>query len=331
MADVAQAAGVSTATVSRVLNTPDRVAAETAGRVQRAIAKLGYRPNVFAQGLMTRKSRLLGLLLPDIHGEFYSELLRGADAEARKLQYHLLVGSEERTGESAMLTGTVAGFLGGVAIMLAEPNEELAKEARAANLPLVVIDDGFEGARVDRVQVDNRVGTREAVEHLLASVPASRCYFVGGPHGNYDTADRAKAFVETLHSHGLKGDLSDRQSFGDYSVEWGHRAGEELLRQHAKGGPLGVLAADDEIAYGVMLAAHDMDIDVPGQLRLVGFDDTRVATLVRPQLSSVRVPMSEVGAAAVRLLVERINDPGRIGQTLKLPTRLMVRGSSWAG
>lgn len=327
MEDVARAAAVSTATVSRVLNNPMLVAPETAARVHRAIDELGYKPNVFAQGLMTRRSRLLGLLLPDIHGEFYSELLRGADAEARTQGYHLLVGSEARGVETPMFSGAVIGFLGGIAMMLTEPNEELAREARGANLPLVVIDDEFAGERVDRVLVDNAVGATEAVEHLLGSVSPEHCFFVGGQRENFDTTERARAFGAAVSR--LQALDPSRVMFGEYSVAWGQQAGSQLLRRRG-GAPLGVLAANDEIAYGVLLAAQDEGVEVPEQLRLVGFDDTRLATLLRPQMSSVSVPMSEVGAHAVRLLVQRIAEPTRAGQTVRLPTRLIVRASSMA-
>lgn len=331
MEDVARAAAVSTATVSRVLNSPGIVAPETAARVQRAIEELGYKPNVFAQGLMTRRSRLIGLLLPDIHGEFYSELLRGADAEARRQGYHLLVGSEGGEGETPMFSGGVVGFLGGVAMMLTEPNEALAREARQAHLPLVVIDDDIAGEHVDRVLVDNASGTREAVEHLLKTVPADRCYFIGGPRENFDTADRARAFLACLEHRGVRNGA--RVRCGEYSVEWGQTCGAELLRDRKNDDAtasqaIGVLAANDEIAYGVMLAAQDAGAEVPGAVRLIGFDDTRLASLVRPQMSSVRVPMSEVGSEAVRLLVQRINEPDLPGQTVRLATRLIVRSSS---
>lgn len=332
MEDVARVAAVSTATVSRVLNTPELVAPETAERVKRVIASLGYKPNVFAQGLMTKRSRLLGLMLPDIHGEFYSELLRGADLEARRLGYHLLISSEGKEPEAPMLASSVVGFIGGLAIMLTEPNEALWGHARAANLPLVVIDDDIKGEGVDRVLVDNASGTREAVEHLIRAVAPERCVFVGGPRENFDTMQRAKAFRETLADAGVSNG-TERVKYGEYSVEWGLKAGHELISKRGgeSGGAIGVLAANDEIAFGIVQAAKDRGVDVPGELFVVGFDDTRLASLVRPQLSSVRVPMSEVGAGAVRLLVQRMADPERAGERLVLPTRLVVRGSSVGG
>ncbi len=349
MEDVARTAAVSTATVSRVLNTPELVAPETLDRVHKAIAQLGYRPNVFAQGLTTRKSHLLGILLPDIHGEFYSELIRGADAEARRLGYSLLVGSEGLAGDGAgklpLFSSNIFGFIAGLAVMITEPNEQLWAQAHGAGLPLVVIDETLHGNGVDRVLVDNRAGTLEAMHVLLANTAPERCYFLGGPKENFDTAARAKVFVEALAARGRKA-TADQVRYGEYSVEWGQRAGEELFGERGRGtggrkgegekggrserssGPIGVLAANDEIAFGLLQVAKDLAVGVPSELRLIGFDDTRLASLVRPQLSSVRVPMAEVGAAAVRMLAERVQEPKRSTTTTTLPTRLVVRGTS---
>ncbi len=326
MEDVAQAAGVSTATVSRFLNSPNRVAKETADRVQRAIRELGYRPNVFAQGLMTRKSHVIGILLPDIHGEFYSELLRGADAEARRLGYHLLISSESGDGPATMLSSNVIGFMAGLAVMVTEPNEELWQQIKASGLPLVVIDEAIHANGLDRVLVDNASGTREAVNHLLASVRPEDMYFVGGPKGNFDTTERAAVFVQTIAHAGWT--PSDEQvRYGEYTVEWGRKAAGALLQRVASR-PIGVLAANDEIAFGILQAAQEAHVDVPARLRLVGFDDTRLASLMRPQLSTVRMPTADLGAHAVRVLIDRLAQPQRAGTLTTLPTRLVVRGTS---
>jgi LacI family transcriptional regulator len=334
--DVASAAGVSTATVSRVLNTPSLVSAETAERVRKAIEQLGYRPNLFAQGLMTRKSRVLGIALPDIHGEFYSELLRGADAEARKLRYHLLVGSEARSADGGN-AGTPAGadasgfshafgLVDGLAIMITEPNEALWKEAVNSSLPVVVLDAEVDHPSVDSVLVDNGIGTREAVEHLLTTVQPNNMFFVGGPAENYDTKRRAEMFQEVLRETGVKM-RPDQVAFGQYCVEWGYGwAVEHLRKGTAKGG--GVLAGNDEIALGILQAAQDQDVHVPDQLKIVGFDDTRLASLVRPTLSTVRVPLAEVGAAAIDTLVRRVEEPTRESTKTRLATKLIVRESS---
>jgi DNA-binding LacI/PurR family transcriptional regulator len=179
--DVAAAAGVSTATVSRVLNSPGLVSQQTAERVQRIIGELGYRPNPYAQGLTTRRKLVVGIALPDIFGEFYSELLRGADGEARRLGYHLLVASEPKPGASEQDEVLPFGLTAGIAIMMSEPNERMWEQAHAMGLPLVVLDAEVNKPGVDSIVVDNETGTREATEHLLRTTPPDRCYFVGGP------------------------------------------------------------------------------------------------------------------------------------------------------
>ncbi|MBY0262935.1 MAG: LacI family transcriptional regulator [Phycisphaerales bacterium] len=317
---------MSTATVSRVLNHSSRVAPETAERVQAAILSLGYRPNVFAQGLMTRKSHLLGLLLPDIHGEFYSELLRGADTEARASGYHVLVSSAGKDQDAPLFNSNMVGILAGLAVMITEPDAYLIREAGGLDLPLVVIDRDLTGPRTDRVLVDNRTGTRQAVEHLLGHVPRKDVFFLGGPESNFDTAERAAAFREALRSPSYEAE-SSQLLFESYTVDWGFRAAHWLLEQRV-GRKTAILAGNDEIAVGVLQAAQELGLDVPGKVQIVGFDDTRVASMVRPQLSAVHVPMADVGAAAVRLLLERMGDPAAPGRTVTLSTSLVIRGTT---
>ncbi|MBL8745212.1 MAG: LacI family DNA-binding transcriptional regulator [Phycisphaerae bacterium] len=331
--DVASAASVSTATVSRVLNNPGLVASATAKRVQAAIDELEYRPNILAKGLSTRKTGVLGIALPDIFGEFYSELLRGADSEARASGYHLLVSSEARIGDGGHAESTLAfGLIDGLAVMITEPDARILPEAARSKVPVVVLDAETQGQRFDSVVVDNAVGTREAVHHLLESVGPAECLFVGGPRENFDTASRAAAFTAALAERGHRV-RAEQLSFGTYTAEWGLKWATERLASRGTGRScFGVLAGNDEIAYGVMQACQDAGVSIPGELRLIGCDDSRLASLVRPRLSSVRVPAAEIGAAAVRLLVRRVKEPNAAPTHLTLPTKLVIRESSvWRG
>lgn len=327
--DVANAAEVSIATVSRVLNTPSVVASETSRRVLEAIERLGYVPNPFAKGLITRSSRVLGLALPDLHGEFYSGLLRGADEAARSAGYHLLVSSEARGNGGRGARELGAGLVDGLAMMVTEPDAALIREATQTRLPLVVVDaqldETGDGPGLDCVLVDNASGTIEATEHLLASTSADQVYFVGGAPTNFDTARRAEAFTGVLRSRGYV-PREDQTAFGDYSPAWGTRWMEATLARGAK--RLGVLAANDEIALGILQAATDAGLSVPGDVRIVGFDDTRLAQIVRPHLSSVRVPILEIGAAAVKALIARIESPDAPRSMVTMRTELVVRESS---
>jgi len=218
--------------------------------------------------------------------------------------------------------------------MLTEPTQTLWKQVRAATLPLVVIDTDISDPDVDRVLVDNTTGTRDAVRHLLVSVMPELCFFIGGPKNNYDTQQRAKVFRASLAERmpGLAGLDEHHLHFGEYSVEWGHTRGLEILSKHRANPsvqePIGILAANDEIAFGVMLAAADLGLTIPGDVRIIGFDDTRLASLLRPGLSTVRVPMAQVGAAAISALVDRIDEPDREATCTRLPTELIIRGTS---
>lgn len=325
--DVAAAAGVSTATVSRVLNNPSLVAAGTAERVQAAIRELGYRPNLLAQGLMTRRSRVLGIALPDIHGEFYSGLLRGADAEAHRLGYHLLVSSEALNGRAPDLSGSLAfGLINGLVLMITEPNELLWREARQLGLPIVMLDSEEPDEGIDTVMVDSAAGARQAMLHLLEGTRAERCFFVGGPPGNFDSKRRAEVFRSCLREAGCE-PRTEQIAFGQYDLNWGMAwVKEQKKRTDLRG--CAVLAGDDEIALGIVRGAEDAGLSAPGDLRVVGFDDTRIASLVRPSLSSVRVPLAELGAAAIRTLVRRIDEPAAATEHVRIPTELIVRESS---
>lgn len=324
---VAHAADVSIATVSRVINNSDLVSAQTSEKVRRAIERLGFRPNRFAQGLMTQRSRVLGISLPDVYGEFYSVIMRAADQRARAHGYHLLVGTEphreDLAGEDFYMP---LGLLDGLALMITEPNEVLLAQTRRASVPLVLVDAKTRETSVDSVQVDNTTGAQEAVRHLLSSVPASQCFFAGGPASNYDTVERSRAFLDVLAERGGSG-ASAQCTFGEYSMEWGRQWAARALREKTLSGA-GVLAANDEIAWGIMQAAQEAGIEVPRQLKVVGFDDTRLSTLVRPRLSTVRVPLAELGSAAIDLLVRRIDDPAAPPSIVRLPTSLVIRESS---
>jgi LacI family transcriptional regulator len=292
----------------------------------RVIQELGYRPNRFAQGLMTRRSHTVGIVLPDIHGEFYSELLRGADAEAHRRKYHLLVTSEGRGEEAEAIGSGPFGLIDGLAIMLTEPNERLWRAAKRTGLPVVSLDTDPHEPGVDSILIDNLSGATEAVVHLLGSVPPANCYFVGGPRDNFDTVQRSSAFTAALTRSGHT-PRDEQVVYGTYSTEWGREWAEQLVAKRVPT-PVGVMAANDEIAYGVLDVFQAKGIPVPKQARIVGFDDSRLASLLRPSLSTVRVPLSEVGAASIGALIDRILNPSGPVVSRILPTRLIVRDSS---
>lgn len=324
--NVADRAGVSIATVSRVLNAPDQVSASTAERVRAAIRDLEYRPNLFAKGLLTNRSRVLGVSLPDIHGEFYSELMFAMDDRACELGYHLLISSNAHRLEHRPENGFALDLVDGLVVMLTERSGVDLDGIGRLEQPAVVIGMEDPALGVETITVDNRTGAREATEHLLEGTAPDRCFFVGARAGNFDSDERREAFCGVLRAAG-HAPAEHQIALKEYSFDWGRQWAEEQI---AAGGleRAAVFAANDEIAIGIANAARDHGIGLPDRLRLVGFDDSRLCSLLRPRLSSVRMPMREIGFTAIDAIVQRIEDPTRPAGHTTLATGLIRRESS---
>ncbi len=327
--DVAKKASVSISTVSRVLNRRNVVNAETRKRVEAAIAELGYRPNVFARGLMLQKSNILSLVLPDLHGEFYSEIIRGANLKARELGYHLLISSvtADEDGHDVLSAVSTQGLVDGIVVMVTEMSSRIRSSLAAASMPLVVLDGDVEGATHDTVAIDHHQGAETLMRHLIATHPSSEIVFIGGLETNLDTLDRLNAYRKVLAQMGRP--VGSEVYHLDYSYETAFQFATGRVIDWAKTQSV-VFAANDEMAAGVVDAAIAATLEVPGDLPVVGFDDTRIAQLTRPRLTTVRVPMADMGAKAIELLCERLAEPDRSAERVTLPTELVVRESCGA-
>ncbi|MFG0244652.1 MAG: LacI family DNA-binding transcriptional regulator [Phycisphaerales bacterium JB052] len=323
---VADRAGVSIATVSRVLNTPQKVSKSTAARVRAAIEELEYRPNLFAKGLLTKRSRVIGVSLPDIHGEFYSELMCALDDRACELGYHLLVSSNAHRLERGAGNGFALDLVDGLIVMLTERSGIDLDGISKLNQPVVVIGVDEPGLDVDTITVDNRTGARRAVEHLLEHGSPERCYFVGAHRGNIDSDERLEAFCAALRKRGHE-PQSDQIARKEFSFDWGWEWAESMIDQGLLR-DAAVFAANDEIAIGIANAARDLGVEIPGSLRLVGFDDSRLCSLLRPKLSSVRMPVREIGHAAIESIIRRIEEPESTPRHARLATAFVQRDSS---
>jgi len=323
---VAERSGVSIATVSRVLNSPNLVSAPTAKRVREAIDDLGYRPNLFAKGLLTKRSRVIGVSLPDIHGEFYSALMWALDSRACELGYHLLVSSNAHRMNDRSGTGFALDLVDGMVIMLTERSAIDLDAIGRLHSPVVVIGVDEPGLAVETITCDNTTGARRATEHLLSGTTADRCFFVGTHEGNIDSDQRCAAFVAALRAAGHE-PRADQLAHGEFSFDWGWDWAREMIQT---GGlrDAAVFAANDEIAIGIASAARDAGLSIPEQLRLIGFDDSRLCSLLRPRLSSVRMPVADMGRAAVDALVRRLDEPNSSPHHARLVTSLVLRESS---
>lgn len=327
IADVARLANVSISTVSRVLNRRELVNPQTCARVQSAIAQLGYTPNAFARGLMLRKSNVVGLMLPDLHGEFYSEVIRGANEQARTFGYNLMISSarDEEEGRTLLESLQQRTLLDGVAIMVSELSDHVQEALRDLRLPYVLLDADVEGTLHDCVIIDQRHGAAALMRHLLGRCRAQRVVFIGGLATNVDTIARYEAYRQVLAE--FERPLRDEDvHYLDYEYDTAYEfALEHVARWQGPGSA--VFAANDEMAAGVLAAAQAAAVPLPERLQVVGFDDTRIARMTRPALTTVRVPMSRMGAEALRLLCERIADPQRAASRVILRPELVIRES----
>lgn len=325
--DVAKKANVSISTVSRVLNRRNIVNADTRKRVESAIHELGYRPNVFARGLMLRKSNILGLVLPDLHGEFYSEIIRGANFRAHELGYQLMISSVPKDDDgSALLTAIFGhGLVDGVAVMVSDVDAKTRDTLAKVSVPFVVLDGSVGGITHDSVVIDQRQGAESMVHHLITNCEAKRIVFVGGLETNFDTMERLAAYRDVMNEASLTIGPTDIFHL-DYRYEPAYRLGLEQVHDWASDDAC-VFAANDEMAAGIIDAAIEQGIGVPAQLRVVGFDDTRIAQMTRPRLTTVHVPMSSMGASAVELLCQRLDEEKRPATKITLQSELVVRVS----
>lgn len=327
--DVAKKANVSISTVSRVINRRELVNVKTRERVEKVIRELRYRPNAFARGLMLRKSGIVGLVLPDLHGEFYSEIIRGANLQAREMGTNLLLSSA-LPGDDAQRWLAALGqraLLDGLAVMVSDTMASGIGPALAElGLPIVVLDGEIDGVEHDTVVIDQRQGAEAMMRHLLEERGKKRVIFVGGLKTNIDTQARYKAYCEALKKAGRPLDKGDVY-YLDYTHESAYRLALKKVRDWS-GADACVFAANDEMAAGIIAGAIARDVDVPEDLAVVGFDDTRMAQMTKPLLTTVRVPMSNMGATAIDLLCQRIAEPQREAQTVSLPAKLVVRESS---
>jgi len=330
--DVAARAGVSVATVSRVLNGKAVVRAATQRQVLAAAKALRYAPNVAARSLSSRRSQTIGIVLPDVHGEFFSEVIRGVDLAARRAGYHILVsGSHSDTGEMMEVLAAMRGRVDGLVVMA--PDVALAALPRAlpAGLPLVLLNSLADGH--DAITIDNYGGAQLMMRHL-AGLGHVRIAFIKGPRQNADARERLRGYRDAMRGHARSrsgtraGKPAPRWELaGDFTEESGRTAARALLAAAPR--PTAIFAANDSMAVGALAALAEAGVQVPGEMSVAGFDDIPVARYVTPPLTTIRVDIADLGRRAFGLLhdaIERPSTPARKRRD-SIATALVARGS----
>lgn len=327
--DVAREAGVSVATVSRVMNDSGPVSEETRRRIREVATRMRFAPNVAARSLITARTMTLGVLLPDLYGEFFSEVIRGIDQASRRRGYHLLVSSshaDRQETEAALLA--MRGRVDGLIIMSPDLDARALVENLPDRLPLVLMNSTLEGDGFDSLRIENYQGASAVMRHLLARGHRRIAIIKGAPR-NHDAAERLRGYRAALKRAGIERDPR-WEIAGDFTDESGYRAVDVLLQLDPR--PTALFAANDAMAIGAMSALREAGIDVPGAMSVVGFDDIPVARYVTPALSSVRVPIGALGERATEMLLEAVVEKQRrVRRRETLPTELVVRDSCGGG
>jgi DNA-binding LacI/PurR family transcriptional regulator len=328
--EVAREAGVSRATVSRVVNGSPKVSSDVRTSVESAIDRLGYVPNRAARSLVTRRSDSVALVITEpttrlFNDPFFPRLMRGVSAElaARDLQLVLLMPetrSEAVRAEHYLASGHVDGAL----LVSLHGDDPLPGRLAESGIPVVVGGRPPRGSKVSFVDVDNRQGARTAVEHLIG-VGRRTIATITGPRDMSVGQDRLAGYREALSEAALSLDPS-LEATGDFTLEGGARAMEGLLSSRPDLDA--VFAASDLMAAGALGVLAAAGRQVARDVALVGYDDSPIATSTRPALTSVRQPVEEMGREMARLLLDDISRASRIPRRVLLATELIERASS---
>lgn len=322
--DVARVAGVSQATVSRVLHGSPRVTAATREKVLRAMAATGYQPNLLARAMRTRRTGTIGVVVARITNPFYPEALDALGECLAAAGQRMVLWDSDRAGEDAALEAVRQGMVDGVLFTTATAESRTLAEALARKAPVVLFNRGIPGAGCDQVTSENEYGAGAAARHLV-ELGHTWIGLIDGPPLASTARDRADGFRRTLAKLGVPVDERLRRD-GDFSHDGGRQAIRELLALPRP--PTAVFCVNDLSAFGAVDGARELGVDVPGGLSVVGYDDVAMAAWQSYRLTTVSQPLSRMAARAVEFLLDRIAAPELPVRVERLAGELVRRATT---
>lgn len=323
ISDVAKHAGVSIATVSRVLNATTPVQADKAERVRRAIAELNFVPRPAARMLASRKTNTIGLVFSEIRGAFFPQLLKGIEAQLHEAGYELLVYSTHSDRPIKRKPIGEHNTDGLLVFTTSLEKEEIAR-LHKINFPMVLMHEmPPDGTDIPVITVENKDGAAMLVSHLIEQHGRRRIVFLRGPEGHEDSQWRERGYREALAAHDIPIDETLISS-GDFDQETAYHAVHKLIQDGIEFDA--VFSGDDDAAIGVYRALKESNRLIPDDVAVAGFDDVEFARYISPPLTTIRAPIEEVGREAVRQLLRLLS--GKQAECLVLMrTELVIRQS----
>ena len=324
--DIAREAGVSTATVSHVINKTKYVSDETREKVQKAIKKFNYHPNAHAQMLALGRSKMIGLLVSDISNPFFPEIIKSIEAGVFASGYNLiLLNTNYDTGRAVEYVQRLIQMkVAGIILMTAEFDQALIDEAKKKKTSIVFHDLGIVGERMSNIILDYAVGIDEAVQHLV-SLGHTNIVHIAGAHEIHSAGVRRQAFLDSMKRY-LPKKKRPKIYEGDFRFEGGRQAARQVLAEKIR--PTAVVVANDLMALGAMQEFKAAGLHVPEDISIVGFDDISFASLSEPALTTVCSPRVEIGRRAFEALMLTVDKPHQMGIEVRVPTYLINRGST---
>ena len=325
--DVAREAGVSMATVSRVVNGNPNVKPATRKRVHEAIERLGYRPNAVARGLASKKTTTVGVIIPDISSIFFSELARGIEDIATMYKYNIILSNSDhnKDKEIHLINTLLEKQVDGIVFMGSEITAEHEEAFKMSPVPVVLSATIDNHKKLPSVNIDYEQASYDAVKVLIEEGHEKISMLSGTLEDPINGYMKFSGYKKALLEAGREVD-DDYVFIGDYTYDSGLEAMNQILKLEEQ--PTAIFASTDEMALGLIHGAQDHGKRVPGDFDIIGFDNTRLATMVRPTLTTVVQPMYDIGAVSMRLLTKYMNKEKVDESVVLLPHRLEYRQST---
>lgn len=325
--ELAVLANVSIATVSRALNGDKKVKPETRQIIESLAKEHNYNPNLLARSFVKKQTNIIGLVLPEISDEFFTEIIRGVDEASYAQDFFCMVASSHanRSIVESILNFMTNGLTGGLIIMLPELSSEIKKVLQNNNLPVVIISGNEKLKSFNTVGFDNFVGSYTIVNHLIKK-GYKRIVHIAGPNNNDDAEKRKAGYLEALADNKIKFDPTWCVK-GDFTRTGGMAACKELLK--LKKLPDAIFASNDMSAIGCYEVLQQAGLKIPRDIAVAGFDDINLSHFLHPPLTTIKVPISEIGKAAANLVIDLIRSGKSSGeQHINISTELIIRKST---